>query len=426
MLSIEKVKEDPEAVKKNIEKKLQDEKIELVDKVLEIDEKWRELKHEEDNLRAERNKVSKKIAELKKKGENADEELKKAKEIPDKISDLHKKQEEYLKERDSILQKLPNFISERTPVGKDDSENVDEEYFGEKPKFDFEVKNHEELAEELGMADFESSSRVSGAGFYYLEGDLALLNQALIQYAIDKMTSKGYRYVEPPLMLRSNVINRVTDLEEQEQMIYGIANDDLSLIGTSEHSLIGRYVDQEINHKKLPIKNTAYSMCFRKEIGSHGLDEKGLFRTHQFNKVEMTIICLPEESDKLYEEMKQITLEILNDLELPTRTLKICSGDLGDLKKEQVDIEAYSPRQDDYIELGSCSNLTDAQARKLGISTRVRNERIVPHTLNNTAVPTSRALVAILENHQQKDGSVRIPSVLQPYMKGKTKLVKDA
>ncbi|MFB6246778.1 MAG: serine--tRNA ligase [Candidatus Pacearchaeota archaeon] len=425
MLSIDVVKENPEAVKETIKNKFQGDKLELVDKAIEIDKKWRELKKQEDDLRAERNKVSKKIAELKKKGENAEEEMKRAKEIPDKISELHKKQEETLEERNLILQKLPNFMSERTPVGKDDSENVTEEYFGEKPEFDFEVKPHSQIAEELGMADFESAAEVSGSGFYYLEGDLALLNQALIQYAIDKMTSKGYRYVETPLMLRNDVINRETDLTQQEEMIYRISDEELSLIGTSEHSLIGRHFDKELNQKKLPIKQTSYSMCFRKEIGSHGLDEKGLFRTHQFNKVEMAVICLPEDSDKIFEEMKEITLEIFKDLELPRRVLKICSGDLGDLKKEQVDIEVYSPRQDDYIELGSCSNLTDAQARKLGISTRVKNERLTPHTLNNTAVATSRALVAILENHQQKDGSVRIPSVLQPYMKGKTKLDAD-
>ena len=274
------------------------------------------------------------------------------------------------------------------------------------------------------MADFDSSARVSGTGFYYLEGELALLNMALINYARDFMVKKGFRYIETPLMLKNEIINQVTDLNDQEIMIYRIKNDDVSLIGTSEHSLIGRFANQEMDEKKLPIKHTSYSMCFRKEIGSHGVDEKGLFRTHQFNKIEMIVICLPEESEKFFEEMKKITVEIFKNLEVPIRVLKICSGDLGDLKYEQIDVEAWSPRQKKYFEVGSCSNLTGAQARKLGISTRIKGQRITPHTLNNTAIATSRALVAILENHQQKDGSVKIPKVLQKYMGGK-KIIKS-
>ncbi|MFW6282797.1 MAG: serine--tRNA ligase, partial [Minisyncoccales bacterium] len=296
-------------------------------------------------------------------------------------------------------------------------------YIGEPKEFDFPVKNHAEIAEELGVADFESASRVSGTGFYYLEGDLALLNQALIKFGIDFMVSRGFLYVETPLMLKEEVIDRVTDLNDKNQQIYLVEDDPkMALIGTSEHSLIGRYVNQEVDEKKLPIKNTSYSMCFRKEIGSHGIDEKGLFRTHQFNKIEMIVICKPEESEQFYEEFKSITTEIFEKLGIPVRILEICSGDLGDLKYEQIDVEAYSPRKKDYFEVGSCSNLTGAQARKLGITTRIKGERITPHTLNNTAIATSRALVAILENNQQKDGSIIIPEVLRPYMNGKEKI----
>ncbi len=419
MIDIKYLRENPELVKENIKKKFQDEKISFVDNIIKLDEKWRKLKYEEDNLRSERNKISKKINDLKKAGKNANKEIKEAKEIPEKIEKIQEKQNKTKEKRDNLLFKIPNFISERVPLGKSDAENVVEEIRGKPRKFDFEVKSHVDIIEELGLGDFESSARVAGSGFYYLEGDLALLNQALIHFAINKMVEKGFLYVETPLMLKNEVINRVTDLNDQEGMIYRISNDDVSLIGTSEHSLIGRFMDREIDFKKLPIKQTSYSMCFRKEIGSHGIDEKGLFRTHQFNKVEMVVICKPEESDKFFDEMKNITLEIFKDLEIPARVLRICSGDLGDLKKEQVDIEVYSPRKKDYIEAGSCSNLTDAQARKLGISTIEKGVRIIPHTLNNTALATPRPLVAILENNQQKDGSVKIPKVLQVYMGGK-------
>ena len=415
MIDIKLIRDNPEFVKENIRKKFQYEKISFVDEIREF---------EEDNLRSERNKISKKINELKKAGKSANKEIKEAKEIPKKIEKIQEKQNKTKEKRDNLLVKIPNFISERVPLGKSDAENIVEEIIGKPGKFDFEVKSHVEIIEELGLGDFESSARVAGNGFYYLEGDLALLNQALIHFAINKMVEKGFLYVETPLMLKNEVINRVTDLNDQEGMIYRISNDDVSLIGTSEHSLIGRFMDREIDFKKLPIKQTSYSMCFRKEIGSHGIDEKGLFRTHQFNKVEMVVICKPEESDKFFDEMKNITLEIFKDLEIPVRVLRICSGDLGDLKKEQIDIEVYSPRKKDYIEAGSCSNLTDAQARKLGISTIEKGVRIIPHTLNNTALATPRPLVAILENNQQKDGSIKIPKVLQSYMGGK-KVIKN-
>lgn len=420
MIDIKLLRENPELVKENIKKKFQEERLPIVEQVLKLDEKWRKEKQKGDKLRKNRNDISEKINKAKKSKDEkkAKELIKKAKELPDKIAKNEIKSKKLESERNYLLNQIPNIISERVPLGVDDSKNIVEEVIGKPKRFNFEVKSHTEIAEKLGIVDFDSSARVAGAGFYYMEGDLALLNQALIRFTIDKMTKKGFRYVETPLILNNEIIDRVTDLNDQEVMIYRIANDDKSLIGTSEHSLISRYVDQEINSNLLPIKQTSYSMCFRKEIGSHGIDEKGLFRTHQFNKVEMVVICKPEESEKFFEEMKKITIEIFRDLELPLRVLRICSGDLGNLKYEQVDIEAYSPRKEGYFEVGSCSNLTDAQARKLGISTRIKGERIIPHTLNNTAIATSRALVAILENNQQEDGSIKIPRVLQSYMNG--------
>ena len=386
MIDIKNLRENPELYKKDIKKRFKDPSI--VDSALNFDAEWRKAKLEADNLRSERNKISEEINQAKKKGKDVSSLIKRAKEIPEKLAKTEENEKKLYNELKIEIYKVPNIISKRVPIGKDDSENV---------------------------ADFDSSARVSGTGFYYIEGELALLNAALINYAREIMVKKGFRYVETPLMLKNEIINQVTDLNDQEKMIYRIANDDASLIGTSEHSLIGRFAGQEVNEKNLPIKHTSYSMCFRKEIGGKGIDEKGLFRTHQFNKMEMIVICNPEDSEKFFEEMKKISVEILNGLEIPFRILKICSGDMGDLKYEQVDMEAYSPRQKKYFEVGSCSNLTDAQARKLGISTIVKGKRITPHTLNNTAIATSRALVAILENHQQKDGSVKIPKALWKY-----------
>ena len=413
MIDIKNLRENPEIYKENIKKKFKNSKI--VDEVLKIDAEWRRIKLEADNLRSERNKISEQINQEKKKGKDASQLIKRAREIPEKLEEIEKNEKKISEKLKKEIYKIPNLMSKRVPKGKDDLDNVVEKIFGKPKKKNFEIKSHAEIAENLGVADFDSSARVSGTGFYYLEGELALLNAALINYARDIMIKKGFRYVETPLILKEEIIDMVTDLNDQEKMIYRIANDDVSLIGTSEHSLIGRFAGQEINEKKLPIKQTSYSMCFRKEIGGKGIDEKGLFRTHQFNKIEMIVICKPEESEKFFEELKKITVEIFKGLEIPVRILKICSGDLGDLKYEQVDIEAWSPRQKRYFEIGSCSNLTDAQARKLGISTRIKGVRIVPHTLNNTAIATSRALVAILENHQQKDGSIKIPKALWKY-----------
>ncbi len=426
MIDIKHLRENSDLYKENAKRKFENPK--QIDVVLKLDEEWRRLRHEEDGLRSERNKISEEINQAKKKkdGKNAKILIKKAKDIPAEIERIGEKTKKINFQLRKEICKISNIMSQRVPIGKDDSENVAEKYFGKPVKKNFKVKSNVEMMNVLGMADFESSARVSGVGYYYIEGDLALLNAALINYARDFMVKKGFLYVETPLLLREEIIDQVTDLNDKQQQIF-IVNDDpkMALIGTSEHSLIGRFVGQEVSEKKLPIKHTSYSMCFRKEIGSHGIDEKGLFRTHQFNKIEMIVICKPEESEKFFEELKGITVEIFKGLGIPIRVLKICSGDLGALKYEQVDIEAFSPRKNGYFEVGSCSNLTDTQARKLGIFTRIKGERIVPHTLNNTALATSRALVAILENNQQKDGSVKIPKVLWPYMGGKKIIKKE-
>ncbi len=420
MFDIKFLRENPDKVKENIKKKFKTDRLKLVDLALEKDKKWRELKGEVDNLRAERNKISKEIADAKKAGKDAKKLLKEAGEIPTKIEGLEKKMYSLEEEISETLAKIPNMMHESVALGKDDSENVTMRKIGKPKDFSFEVKSHSEIAEKLNVADFDASARTSGNGFYYLQGDLALLNQALIRFAIDKLVSKGFTYVETPLMLRSSVMNNVTALEDMKNQIYKIDEEDLYLIGTSEHSLIGRYIDTILPEKQLPMKFTSYSMCFRKEIGSHGIDEKGLYRSHQFNKVEMVVICKPEDSMKFFEELQGVTVEIFRDLDIPIRILGICSGDLGDLKHVQVDIEAWSPRKKSYFEVGSCSNLTDAQARKLKIRVDPGNkDKYVPHTLNNTAIATSRAMVAILENYQQKDGSVEIPKALLPYMHGK-------
>ena len=429
MIDIRLIRENPELVKENMKKKFQHEKLIFVDKLKKLDDDWKKIKFNEEKLRSERNKISKEINSVKKSKDNKKAEalIKKAKEIPDKIAKLELKRKKLESEIWTLQTEIPNILSKNVPIGKDDSENVEERKIGEPKKFDFPVKNHVEIIDNLGLADFDSSARVAGTGFYYLEGDLALLNAALLNYARDIMVSKGFKYVETPLLLREEIIDQVTDLNDKKQQIYIVDdNPPLALIGTSEHSLIGRYAGQEIPENKLPIKQTSYSMCFRKEIGAHGVDEKGLYRTHQFNKIEMVVICNPDikESEKFFKEMQNISIEIFKGLEIPIRVLKICSGDIGDLKYEQVDIEAWSPRRNAYFEVGSCSNLTGAQARKLNISTRIKGQRQMPHTLNNTALASSRALVSIIENNQQSDGSVKIPKVLWNYMSGKKKIEK--
>ena len=423
MFDIRLLRENPELVKENIKKKFQNDKLKTVEDILKKDEEWRALKGRADSFRAERNKISKEISEAKKNGKDVGTLLKKAREIPEKIADIETRSDILESEIKALLALIPNIMHLEVPIGKDSSENKELKKIGAPKKPTFEIRNHAELADSLGISDFNASARTSGSGFYYLKGDLALLNQALIRFAIEKMVKKGYLYTETPLMLAGRVIKNVTDLRDMETQVYKIQDQDLYLIGTSEHSLIGQYIDTILQEKEIPLKLTSYSMCFRKEVGSHGIDEKGLFRTHQFNKVEMVVICKPKESMKFFEEMRDITISIFKDMGIPTRVLAICSGDLGDLKHIQVDIEAWSPRKKEYFEVGSCSNLTDAQARKLKIRIDPgTGEKYTPHTINNTAIATSRALVAILENCQQKDGSIAIPKVLHPWMFGKKKI----
>ncbi len=425
MIDINLIKTNPQLVKENIKKKFQEQKLPLVDEAIKLDSEIRKLQQKAQDLRAERNKLSLHINEAKKAGKDVKKILAKAKEIPDQIQKIEQEALKLDHKFTQILTSIPNIIHKSVPIGKDASQNKELKKIGKPKTFKFQLKNHAELAESLGFADFDAAAQTSGKGFYYLEGDVALLNQALIRFAIDKMVTHGYKYIETPLLLRGDVISNVADLRDQKEQIYKIEEEDLYLIGTSEHSLIGRFINTTIPEEKLPIKHTSYSMCFRKEVGSHGLDQKGLFRTHQFNKVEMIAICNPEDSMKLYEDMQNITIDIFKALEIPTRMVAICSGDLGDLKHCQVDIEAWSPRKNEYFEVGSCSNLSDAQARKLGIKVASPKGRYTPHTLNNTAIATSRALVAILENNQNKDGSIIIPEVLIPYMNGKTKITKE-
>lgn len=425
MIDIRLIRENPEIIKENIRKKFQSNKLKLVDEIIEQDKRLRQLKGDTDSLRHKRNTLSESINQLRKEGKDIKPVLEEVKSIPQKIKDIESEMAVLEEEFNSKLMQIPNIMHESVPTGKDASENVEDSRHGHYKMHDFEIKSHVEIAESLGVADFESSARTSGNGFYYLEGGLALLNQALIRFGIDKMVSKGFLYVETPLMLNNAIIKNVTDLNDMTNQIFKIQDEELYLIGTSEHSLIGRHINSVIDEEKLPIKHTSYSMCFRKEIGSHGIDEKGLFRTHQFNKIEMVVLCKPEDSMRFYEEMKGITVEIFTELDIPIRVLQICSGDLGDLKHCQVDIEAWSPRKKKYFEIGSCSNLTDAQARRLNIKYQDKNNnRSYVHTLNNTAIATSRAMVAILENFQNPDGTVDIPKALHKYMHGKKKIEK--
>jgi len=423
MIDIKLIRENPELVKSNIKKKFQNEKLPLVDKLRKLDEEWRNLKCKEDNLRSERNKISHKINELKKQGKSAKQEIKDAKEIPDKILKIEEKTKKLQQEIKEILYKIPNIIHKSVPIGKDEKENVEIMKIGKPKKFDFNVKNHAQIGEELRMMDFVSSAKVAGKGFYYFKGDLALLNMALINFARDYMIKQGFEYIEPPLMIKKQILDGVYSSEEIEKMAYKIDGEDLYLIATSEHPLIGQFIEKTLKKKELPIKQTAYSMCFRKEIGSHGVDERGIYRTHQFNKQEMIVICEPENSYEWYEKMLKCSIEIFKQLEIPTRVLEICSGDLSDLKAKSCDLEAWSPRLKNYFEVGSLTNMEEAQARRLGIRIDDGGKRYFAHTLNNTVIATSRALVALIENHQQKDGSVKIPKSLWKYMNGK-KVIK--
>lgn len=416
MLDVHFIKENPSLVKENIKKKFQHHKLLLVAEIIEKYEDWLTLKKETEILRARRNTLSKEVNKLKKQKKDTSKILQEAKDLPQKITEKED-QTGILKKRISEIQlQIPNIIHKSVPLGKDEAKNKPRKKYGVHKKFTFKIKNHVELTEQLGVADFESSARTSGKGFYFLQGRLAELNQALIRFGIDFMVKKKYTLIEPPLMVRKEVVDGVVSFEDFLDMIYKIENEDLYLIGTSEHSLIGKFINQTIPEEKLPIKLAAVSNCFRKEIGSHGVNEKGLWRTHQFSKVEQIVICKPEDSYKYFDELLKNSTEIYKKLKIPIRELEFCSGDLGDLKAKQVDVEVFRPTTKDYEEVGSCSNLTDAQARLLNIKiVNKKGEKRFAHTLNNTAIATSRAMVAILENFQLKDGSVKVPIVLQKY-----------
>jgi seryl-tRNA synthetase len=424
MIDINLIRENPDLVKENIKKKFQDDKLKLVDEIKKLDETWRKLKFDEDKLRGDRNKISKKINELKKSGKNSDKEIKKAGKIPEKIEKIQEKRKKLQLEIKKLMFKIPNIMHESVPIGKDDSENVEVEKFGKIKKFDFKILSHIELGEKLGVLDFDDSARVSGKGFYYLKGDLALLDMALINFARDFMVKKDFLYVEPPLMIRGDVLRGVYSNEEIDEMSYKIEGEDLYLIATSEHTLIGQFVGKTLTQKDLPVLQTGYSMCFRKEIGAHGVDEKGIFRTHQFNKQEMIVICEPGESYKWYDKMLDYSVALFKKLDLPFRILECCSGDLANLKAKSCDLEVWSPRQNKYKEITSLTNMEESQARRLNIKIENKGKRYFAHTLNNTVIATSRIMVAILENNQNKDGSVNIPKVLVPYMNGKKKIEK--
>jgi seryl-tRNA synthetase len=425
MIDIKLIRETPEIVKENIKKKFQNDKLPLVDKVIKLDEEWRKLKYDEDKLRGERNKVSKEISEAKKAKKSVTALMKKAKDIPEEIEKIGEKKIKLEEEIRKIMMVIPNIIDKSVPLGKDDSENKEIKKFGEPKVPVYELTPHAELAEEMGGADFDSAKETSGTGFYYLTGDFALLHSAMLAFARDYMIKQGFEYVIPPFMIRRKVVEGVMSFKEMDAMMYKIEGEDLYLIGTSEHSMIGRFIDNIIPAKKIPLTLTSYSPCFRKEIGSKGIDQKGFYRVHQFEKQEMVVICEPEDSYKWYDKMLNYTVDVFKQLEIPVRTLECCSGDLADLKAKSADVEAWSPRQKKYFEVGSCSNLTDAQARRLNIRIEGKGKIYFAHTLNNTVLASPRAIIAFVENHQQKDGSITIPAVLQPYMLGKKVIAKN-
>ena len=425
MLDIKFVRSNPEVVKQNIKNKFQDSKLPLVDEVLELDQKNREIKGEVEVLRAEKNKTSKQIGAMMAQGkkEEAEELKRKVTESADKMEALSAEEKEVEEKIKKIMMTIPNIIDPSVPIGKDDSENVELERFGEPVVPDFEVPYHTEIMERFNGIDLDSARKVAGNGFYYLMGDIARLHSAVISYARDFMINRGFTYCIPPFMIRSNVVTGVMSFAEMDAMMYKIEGEDLYLIGTSEHSMIGKFIDTMLEEKQLPQTLTSYSPCFRKEKGAHGIEERGVYRIHQFEKQEMIVVCKPEESKDWYEKLWKNTVDLFRSMDIPVRTLECCSGDLADLKVKSVDVEAWSPRQKKYFEVGSCSNLGDAQARRLGI--RVKGEdgtKYFAHTLNNTVVAPPRMLIAFLENNLQADGSVRIPEVLRPYMGGKSEI----
>ena len=425
MIDIKFLRENPDAVKENIKKKFQDHKLHLVDEVIELDAKNREAKLNGDELRSKRNSLSSEIGNLMKQGkkEEAENIKKQVSEINEKLLENEKLEEEYSMQITERMMKIPNIIHESVPIGKDDSENVEIQKFGEPYVPSYEIPYHTDIMEALEGIDLDSARRVAGNGFYYLMGDIARLHSAVISYARDFMINKGFTYCVPPFMIRSNVVTGVMSFEEMDAMMYKIEGEDLYLIGTSEHSMIGKFKDQILPKENLPYTMTSYSPCFRKEKGAHGIEERGVYRIHQFEKQEMIVVCEPEDSYNWYEKLWSYTVELFRSMEIPVRTLECCSGDLADLKAKSCDVEAWSPRQQKYFEVGSCSNLTDAQARRLGIRIKGEKGNYYAHTLNNTVVAPPRMLIAFLENHYQEDGSITIPEVLWSYMGG-TKILK--
>ena len=424
MLDLKFVRENPDIVKQNIKNKFQDKKIPLVDEVIELDAKNRAAKKEADDLRANKNKIAKQIGALMGQGkkEEAEELKKQVAEQSARLSELEEQEKDLGERILKIMMTIPNIIDPSVPIGKDDSENVEIERFGEPVVPDFEIPYHTEIMEKFNGIDLDSARKVAGNGFYYLMGDIARLHSAVIAYARDFMIDRGFTYCIPPFMIRSNVVTGVMSFDEMDAMMYNIEGEDLYLIGTSEHSMIGKFIDTVVPEEELPKTLTSYSPCFRKEKGAHGIEERGVYRIHQFEKQEMIVVCKPEDSKMWYDKLWKNTVDLFRSMDIPVRTLECCSGDLADLKVKSVDVEAWSPRQKKYFEVGSCSNLGDAQARRLKIRVNGKDGKYFAHTLNNTVVAPPRMLIAFLENNLQADGSVRIPEVLRPYMGGKSEI----
>ena len=424
MIDIKFLRENPEAVKENIRKKFQDSKLPLVDEVIELDKESRKTQQEADDLRANRNKISKEIGGLMKAGKKEEAEAKKAEVAAGakKLEELEAKEAQLQEKILKNMMVIPNIIDPTVPIGKDDTENVEITKYGEPVVPDFKIPYHTEIMEKFNGIDLDSARKVAGNGFYYLMGDIARLHSAVISYARDFMINRGFTYCVPPFMIRSNVVTGVMSFAEMDAMMYKIEGEDLYLIGTSEHSMIGKFIDTIIQEEELPKTLTSYSPCFRKEKGAHGLEERGVYRIHQFEKQEMIVVCKPEDSAMWFEKLWQNTVDLFRSMDIPVRTIECCSGDLADLKVKSYDVEAWSPRQKKYFEVGSCSNLGDAQARRLKIRVNGENGKYFAHTLNNTVVAPPRMLIAFLENNLQADGSVRIPAVLQPYMGGMTEI----
>ena len=427
MLDIKFLRNNPDIVKQNIKNKFQDEKLPLVDEVIELDKRNREIKQEVEGLRADKNKASKQIGAMmgQKKFEEAEALKQKVGEYAGRIDSLSEEEKEVEEKIKKIMMTIPNIIDPSVPIGKDDSENVELERFGEPVVPDFEIPYHTEIMESFNGIDLDSARRVAGNGFYYLMGDIARLHSAVLAYARDFMIDRGFTYCIPPFMIRSNVVTGVMSFAEMDAMMYKIEGEDLYLIGTSEHSMIGKFINTQLTEDQLPQTLTSYSPCFRKEKGAHGIEERGVYRIHQFEKQEMIVVCKPEDSMEWYDKLWKNTVDLFRSIDIPVRTLECCSGDLADLKVKSVDVEAWSPRQKKYFEVGSCSNLGDAQARRLGIRVKGENGNYFAHTLNNTVVAPPRMLIAFLENNLQADGSVKIPEKLQPYMGGKTVIVPN-